>query len=89
MVNRKTAKWIRKAHRYLGIFLGIQFLMWTIGSLYFSRTEIDEIHGNHFKKDEPEQISFNNLMGIAQLKNLQSIQTLELLEIAKEPHYYC
>lgn len=50
MVNRKTAKWIRKAHRYLGIFLGIQFLMWTISGMYFSWTDIDEIHGDQFKK---------------------------------------
>lgn len=88
MIKRKTALKIRKTHRYLGLFIGIQFLMWTISGLYFSWTDIDEIHGDHFKKDEPEQTSFNNLMGTAQLKNLQSIQTLELLEIAKEPDYY-
>ena len=88
MIKRKTALKIRKTHRYLGLFIGIQFLMWTIGGLYFSWTDIDEIHGDHFKKDEPEQTSFNNLMGTAQLKNLQSIQTLELLEIAKEPYYW-
>ena len=88
MVNRKTAKWIRKAHRYLGIFLGIQFLMWTISGMYFSWTDIDEIHGDQFKKEKPKQASFKNLMGTAQLKTLQPIQTLELLEIAKEPYYW-
>tara|TARA_R110001583_G_scaffold50200_1_gene156688 strand:- start:181 stop:891 length:711 start_codon:yes stop_codon:yes gene_type:complete len=88
MVNRKTAKWIRKTHRYLGVFLGIQFLMWTISGMYFSWTDIDEIHGDQFKKVEPKQASFKNLMGTAQLKTLQPIQTLELLEIAKEPYYW-
>ena len=88
MVNRKTAKWIRKAHRYLGIFLGIQFLMWTISGMYFSWTDIDEIHCDQFKKEKPKQASFKNLMGTAQLKTLQPIQTLELLEIAKEPYYW-
>ena len=88
MVNRKTAKWIRKAHRYLGIFLGIQFLMWTISGMYFSWTDIDEIHGDQFKKVAPKQKSFNDLLGTSQLDTEQPIQTLELLEIAGKPYYW-
>ena len=42
--------YIRKTHRWLGLLLGIQFLMWTIGGLYFSWNDIDEIHGDHEKK---------------------------------------
>ncbi len=49
MVNRKTGLKIRKNHRYLGLFLGVQFLLWTISGLYFSWTDIDEIHGDQFK----------------------------------------
>ncbi|CAG2533076.1 PepSY-associated TM region [Maribacter dokdonensis] len=88
MVNRKTAKWIRKAHRYLGIFLGIQFLMWTISGMYFSWTDIDEIHGDQFKKQEPKQMVFSDLLGTGQLNSMQPIQSLELLEIAEEPYYW-
>ncbi len=84
MVNRKTAKWIRKAHRYLGIFLGIQFLMWTISGMYFSWTDIDEIHGDQFKKEKPRQTAFSNLLGTEQLASEEPIQTLKLLEIAKK-----
>jgi len=88
MVNRKTAKWIRKSHRYLGIFLGIQFLMWTISGMYFSWTDIDEIHGDQFKKQEPKQMVFSDLLGTGQLNSKQPIQSLELLEIAEEPYYW-
>jgi len=88
MVNRKTAKWIRKSHRYLGIFLGIQFLMWTISGMYFSWTDIDEIHGDQFKKQEPKQMVFSDLLGTGQLNSMQPIQSLELLEIAEEPYYW-
>ena len=38
-------KWIRKAHRWLGVLIGIQFLAWTIGGLYFSWTDLDTVHG--------------------------------------------
>ncbi len=42
---------IRKTHRYLGVVIGVQFLLWTIGGLYFSWTDINEIHGDHFRKE--------------------------------------
>lgn len=45
-----TINQFRKAHRFLGVFIGIQFLFWTISGLYFSWTDIDEIHGDHYKK---------------------------------------
>lgn len=40
---------IRKTHRWLGLILGIQFLFWTIGGLYFSWSNMDEVHGDHQK----------------------------------------
>ena len=38
---------VRKLHRYLGLVLGVQFLLWTAGGLYFSWSNLDEIHGDH------------------------------------------
>lgn len=40
---------VRKAHRYLGVILGIQFLFWTLGGLYFSWTNIDQIRGTDIR----------------------------------------
>ncbi|MAS30501.1 MAG: hypothetical protein CMC46_00960 [Flavobacteriaceae bacterium] len=87
MVKAKTSKKIRKAHRYLGLFLGVQFLFWTISGLYFSWTDLDEIHGDHFKK-EKEQISFTNLININDLEFKNPIKTFELREIADLPYYF-
>ncbi|MGB2086389.1 MAG: PepSY domain-containing protein [Flavobacteriaceae bacterium] len=44
----KTINRFRKAHRYLGLFIGVQFLFWTFSGLYFSWTNIDDIHGDHY-----------------------------------------
>ena len=41
---------IRTIHKYLGLIIGVQFLLWTISGLYFSWTDIDEIHGDNFRK---------------------------------------
>ena len=87
IVKAKTSKKIRKAHRYLGLFLGVQFLFWTISGLYFSWTDLDEIHGDHFKK-EKEQISFTNLININDLEFKDPIKTFELREIADLPYYF-
>lgn len=35
----KTALWVRKARRYLGL----QFQLWTLSGMYFSWTDLDEI----------------------------------------------
>ena len=87
IVKAKTSKKIRKAHRYLGLFLGVQFLFWTISGLYFSWTDLDEIHGDHFKK-EKEQVSFTNLININDLKFKDPVKTFELREIADLPYYF-
>ncbi|MBW1295492.1 PepSY domain-containing protein [Aquimarina litoralis] len=87
MVKRKTAIWIRKAHRYLGLFLGIQFLMWTISGLYFSWTDIDEIHGDQFKK-ERIPIAHKNLKGLSNIDSEMEISSLELKTIANQPYYW-
>ena len=88
MVKRKTALKIRKAHRYLGLFLGIQFLMWTISGIYFSWTDIDEIHGDHFRNENPAPLSFNNLVSPTSILNQKEVTTLELREIGDKPYYW-
>ncbi|MFN0139892.1 MAG: PepSY domain-containing protein [Pyrinomonadaceae bacterium] len=47
MKRRNYKHYVRKSHRYLGIFIGIQFFLWTLGGLYFSWTDLDEVHGDH------------------------------------------
>lgn len=88
MVKRKTALNIRKAHRYLGIFIGIQFIMWTVSGLYFSWTDLDEIHGDHFKKDSPQHSSFSSLASPAELAPDIEISSINLQEISGEPYYF-
>jgi hypothetical protein len=87
MVSRKTSQFIRKAHRYLGIFLGIQFIGWTVSGLYFSWTDIDEIHGDHFRKIPPTQIRFSDLVPPT-IPGSYKIYKMELREIAGQAFYW-
>jgi hypothetical protein len=88
MVNRHTAQKIRKTHRYLGIFIGIQFLFWTISGLYFSWTNIDDIHGDQFKNLEYQPQSFDNLISPSALNVTEGVNTIELRDINNLPYYW-
>ncbi len=88
LVKRKTAMNIRKAHRYLGIFIGIQFIMWTVSGLYFSWTDLDDIHGDQFKKEVVEKSSFSDLKSPTQLDPALELISVSLEDISGEPYYF-
>ena len=86
MINRDVALKIRKTHRYLGLFIGIQFLAWTISGLYFSWTDLDKIHGDQFIRVPPNKAIFSNLIPLDSLN--ESIIELDLVNIAGKPYYW-
>ncbi|XOL42547.1 hypothetical protein KCTC32420_02943 [Aequorivita nionensis] len=88
IVNRKTAIKIRKTHRYLGLFLGIQFLFWTISGMYFSWTNIDDIHGDEFRNLDYVPKTFNNLISPSEMHNAEGIRSIEIRDINNEPYYW-
>ncbi|MDX1940141.1 MAG: PepSY domain-containing protein [Saprospiraceae bacterium] len=79
---------IRKTHRYLGIFLGIQFLLWTVSGLYFSWSNLDRIHGDHFKNLNHQPTAFFDLNPLKELRIKEGIHSLELREIGGQPFYW-
>ena len=88
MVSRKTSLKIRQIHRYLGLFLGLQFLMWTVSGIYFSWTNIDEIHGDHFRNETSVVHKFKNLISPTALNPSLKVRTLEMREINGLPYYW-
>jgi uncharacterized iron-regulated membrane protein len=85
---------IRKVHRFLGVALGIQFLFWMIGGLYFSWSDMDEIHGDHQKAHIHPLGADLNLANpqtiIEKIKEKDSINfvfDLKLIQIFDEPVY--
>lgn len=79
---------IRKIHRYLGFIIGIQLLLWTASGLYFSWTNLDEIHGDHFKVSNPEPRHHINLYPLSALKLDKGVQKIELREVLGVPYYW-
>ena len=88
MVDRQTALKIRKTHRYLGLFLGLQFLFWTISGLYFSWSDIDDVHGDQFKNSEYQPKTFKDLISPSDLKITNGIHSIQLRDINNTPYYW-
>jgi hypothetical protein len=86
-LNRKAQGFIRKSHRYLGLFLGIQFMFWTVSGLYFSWTDIDEIHGDAYRID-PHPHGFSNLLVPNESFSGMNIHQISLRDLKGVPHYW-
>lgn len=81
-------------HRYLGLVIGVQFLLWTLGGLYFSWTSLDAVHGDHLI-GAPPMLPGSASIGspaaaIAALRArepVDSLASVELLGILGRPVY--
>ncbi len=85
---------LRQLHRYLGLFIGIQFVLWTVGGLYFSWTDIDAIHGDHWLKPNAPLTAEHPLVApsvvvdhIRATEPVDSLAGLELLNVLGAPVY--
>jgi hypothetical protein len=84
--------YVRKAHRHLGIVLGIQFLVWTTSGIYFSWTNLAEINSNNLQK-QPARLSGNlALLSPTSIfdkldKKVDSIHSKQLVSILGKPFY--
>ncbi|MFN5914402.1 MAG: hypothetical protein ACK43J_08420, partial [Chitinophagaceae bacterium] len=86
--------YIRKSHRFLGLLLGIQFVLWTVGGLYFSWSNMDEVHGDFERKRVPLLPSSDSLVSptqvlrsISALHRIDSLVSLQVVDILGKPYY--
>lgn len=93
MIKNKSLL-IRKIHRYLGLFIGIQFLGWTISGLYFSWNNIDDVHGDHMRKSPRFISTYDSIQtpskAIEQLRSqtkVDSIHSIQLISLLGKPLY--
>ena len=90
----KLHRLIRKWHRYLGLILGIQFLAWTVGGLYFSWTKIDDIRGDNIRKENPPLAIQSDFVAVTEIttelqKNaaIESFVSIQLVDILGRTYY--
>jgi uncharacterized iron-regulated membrane protein len=85
---------MRKTHRYLGLLIGIQFLAWTLGGLYFSWTELDKVHGDDLLRPAPmlsEDYEFAPIEDVVQTVSNghpEKISRIDLIPLAIDKAVY-
>jgi hypothetical protein len=62
--------------------------MWTVSGIYFSWTDIDEIHGDHFRRTSVKPTSHRSLAGLGQVTPGEGISSLELRTIGNQPYFW-
>jgi uncharacterized iron-regulated membrane protein len=45
----------RKTHKWLGLFIGLQVVIWSLSGLYMTVVHIDTIHGDHLIRSLPQK----------------------------------
>lgn len=77
----------------MGLFIGVQFLLWTAGGLYFSWSNLDDIHGDHLKRPAAALSASLSLVSPAvslkalQQRGVDSVKSVLLIELNGQPVY--
>jgi hypothetical protein len=88
--------WTRRAHRWLGLLIGIQLLLWTVSGLYFSLIPIETVRGeDRVREAEPVNFSHTPLASprlaidalLAQAGPSTQVRSLQLRRVLGEPVY--
>lgn len=52
----KPAFWARRAHKWIGLIIGVQALLWMISGVYMTVISLDVIHGDHLAHTHSEPL---------------------------------
>lgn len=92
MANNKLL--IRKLHRYLGVFIGIQFIFWTVSGVYFSWNKLENVHGDHMRKSVsylPGELNIVSpsvaIQNLKKEKEVDSVHSIHLVRVVDKPTY--
>ncbi|CAN5594769.1 hypothetical protein BH24ACI3_BH24ACI3_10630 [soil metagenome] len=95
MARRNYKHYIRRTHRYLGLCIGIQFIFWTVGGLYFSWTKIEEVRSEQVRaKQAPVPLPPDLLSGNLSPSNYlpsganADLASFHIVNILGEAHYF-
>lgn len=78
----------RKTHKWLGLFLGLQVVIWSLSGLYMTVVHIDTIHGDHLVREVPERrASPQPLLDPASIAHDARAQSVRLAWLRDRPVY--
>ena len=78
----------RKTHKWLGLFIGIQVVIWSLSGLYMTVVHIDTIHGDHLiRQPAPRSVSASELADPIAVLADNDAQSVRLAWFRDQPIY--
>lgn len=78
----------RKTHKWLGLFIGLQVVIWSLSGLYMTVVHIDTIHGDHLIRQAPElSVPTTSLIDPVVLARESGADDLRLAWVRSRPAY--
>jgi len=86
----KRIFWLRKTHKWLALFAGIQVLIWSVSGLYMTFVDLDIIHGDHLvSMQKPQVIDSSSILPISKkiIDENKPIHSIKLKAYFDRPVY--
>ena len=78
----------RKTHKWLGLFIGLQVVIWSLSGLYMTVVHIDTIHGDHLvRATAPASTDAANLDNPLKFAVANQASSVRLVFVRKLPAY--
>jgi uncharacterized iron-regulated membrane protein len=78
----------RKTHKWLGLLLGFQVVVWSLSGLYMTVVHIDTIHGDHLVRTAPDRsVAASALADPVALAAANGAQSIRLAWLGKQAIY--
>lgn len=78
----------RKSHKWLGLFVGLQVVVWSLSGLYMTVVHIDTIHGDHLvRKQQPSGVDVATLRDPLALATRTGVEDVRLAWKGNRPVY--
>jgi uncharacterized iron-regulated membrane protein len=78
----------RKSHKWLGLFIGFQVVIWSLSGVYMTAVHIDIIHGDHLVRHTPARsFDVSALLDPAAVAASSRAQSVRLIWVRNQPAY--
>ena len=78
----------RKTHKWLGLFIGLQVVIWSLSGLYMTVVHIDTIHGDHLIRSLPQKtVNAADLVDPLTVVAAHQGQSVRLAWVRNQPAY--
>jgi len=78
----------RKTHKWLGLFIGLQVVIWSLSGVYMTVVHIDTIHGDHLIRDTPAtSVDASRLIDPLAAAAANGAQGVRLTWVRNQPAY--